>query len=120
MTSLEIHTQLDVLRDHALAPWNFDKLPGINPQNWPIGLDALNERLQALPELNFFYEPFDLSDSFKTKSNQFIEDTVASIKNEANVSLESESVKNLIAALNATLSISFHTGSFSEIVLSCY
>ena len=99
-----------------MAPWNFDKLPGNNPQSWPIGLDALNERLASLPELNFFYEPFDLSNSFKTKSRQFIDDTIARLKKEKSPSAESEDVKNLVAALNAILSISFHTGSFSEIV----
>jgi len=120
--SVEINAQLDHLKEHALAPWNFDKLPGSNPQSWPIGLDALNERLETLPELDFFCEPFDLNDSFKTKSRQFLEETINRIKSEQAPSIKSENVQHLISALNAIIRISFHTGSFSEIVrkFSCY
>lgn len=113
---LEVHTQIDALKEHALAPWNFDKLPGSNPQSWPVGLDTLNERLKSLPELNFFYEPFDLNESFKTKSKQFVENTLAKIKKEGAKAAESEDINHLVSALDAILTISFHTGSFHEIV----
>ena len=93
---IEIHTQMDSLREHALAPWNFDKLPGNNPQNWPVGLDSLNERLKTLPELNFFYEPFEINQNFKIKSKQFVENTVTKVKSEKDSSTQTEDVNNLV------------------------
>jgi len=114
---LEHNLQLDSIKETALANWNFDKLPGNNPQNWPIGLDALNERLRDLPEFHFFNEPFDINENFKTKSRAFIFETVERIKKQNPISNDSPDVQYLVDALNAVLTIYFHTGSFPNIVI---
>ena len=114
-----MQTAVDILKESALANWHFDNLPGNNPQNWPIGLDKLNERLLTLPELGLFNEPFDLSKNFKSKSKAYVEQTLNTLKKEKNVTADHAEVKNLLAALNAILQISLHSGSFTEIVRKC-
>ena len=113
---IDVHLNLDNLKDIALSPWNFDKLPGNNPQNWPVGLEELLEKLGTLPPLFLFNEPFDLSHNFKSKSRLFIRNCVSNIKNNQNLTEYSADIKNLMIAIKIIFSLSFQTGSFVEIV----
>lgn len=105
---------VDKLREHALSPWNFDTLPGNNPSNWPQGLDKFIERLESLPMLSLFNEPFDLNNQFKSRLEQFISDTVAKIKSSKESNSNKPEVTHLREALYALILVAFHTGSFVE------
>jgi len=58
------------IRDFALAPWNFENLPGTNQAQWPEGLKLLNEKLLGLEPLALWAEPLEL----KSDAKQFYQD----------------------------------------------
>ena len=107
---------MNKFKEHALAAWNFDTLPGNNPLNWPQGLDKFIEKLESLPMLSLFSEPFDLHNQFKSRFEQFIGDTLTKIKAEKEPNNDMPEAVNLREALYAFLLVAFHTGSFVEIM----
>eukprot|EP00828_Plagiopyla_frontata_P011315 TRINITY_DN1623_c0_g1_i4.p1 TRINITY_DN1623_c0_g1~~TRINITY_DN1623_c0_g1_i4.p1 ORF type:complete len:387 (+),score=62.79 TRINITY_DN1623_c0_g1_i4:339-1499(+) len=89
----------------AVNNWSFDNLPGINPTKWPIDLDTLFEKLEALPQLSLFNEPMEFHTQFFSKCQEFIYQQIQDAK-------EDEALKNLLLAVKVYISIALQTGNF--------
>lgn len=60
----------------ALAPWNFQSMPGTRSTQWPDGLQEFVERLDQMLPISFWNEPLDTLScgiEFQQGANQFLE-----------------------------------------------